>query len=356
LGQSGTAAAPSNDDASYAVFDFPFGASLSSVSVVGINDQGYIAGTLGDQNGNQHGYVRDPQGNFAIFDAPNAVVTNVSAINNFGETTGQLIDPGNNFRGFLRDAQGNFTVFDPPNSGNTAPTSINSKGEIAGQFADVTQHRARGFIRDAEGNFTVFDATPETQNTTPYSINEAGDTAGVSLNSDQGQSFVRDSQGSLIVFDTSAISEAPNLYLGTFGQHMNNAGEITGNIRIALHRFRGFVRDRQGDITIFDAPNAEPNSVNSIPGTLPTGINDAGQIVGDFSDAIQRQSRGFVRDRQGNLTVFDPPNSGGTVATAINNQGQIAGLFSDVTQGGNDRGFLRFPNAGHGQDGQSPSQ
>jgi hypothetical protein len=351
LAQSGSALVPDDDHASYVVFDAPNGMSMY---ILGINDRGEVTGDLVDIAGNSHGFVRDAQGTFTVFDAPNAITTSISNINNHGEITGQLTDTGGNFRGFVRDRQGNFTVFDASNSDNTGPTSINNKGEIVGQFGDVVQHRTRGFIRDMEGNFTTFDADPNAHDTTPYAINELGDVAGVFIATDQWQSFVRDSQGVLVVFDTSAISEAPNLYLGTFALSMNNEGEVTGNVRIALHRFRGFVRDRQGDLVVFDAPNSAPDSVESIPGTLPVRINDAGQIVGYFSDAIQRTARGFVRDRQGNFTIFDAPNSGGTVATSINNRGEIAGTFSDVTQGGKTRGFLRFPDVQDGNDGENP--
>jgi hypothetical protein len=62
------------------------------------------------------------------------------------------------------------------------------------------------------------------------------------------------------------------------------------------------VRDQNGNITAFDAPNA---SATYAFGTDPESINAGGDVMGFFLDASQVKYRGFVRDQNGNFTVFD---------------------------------------------------
>jgi hypothetical protein len=70
-------------------------------------------------------------------------------------------------------------------------------------------------------------------------------------------------------------------------------------------------------------------------------INARGDVAGSFLDATQAyRFRGFLRDINGDLTVVDPPNSSFTVATGINNRGEVAGSFIDSSEGGKNRGFL----------------
>jgi probable HAF family extracellular repeat protein len=79
----------------------------------------------------------------------------------------------------------------------------------------------------------------------------------------------------------------------------------------------------------------------NVPGALftqPSGINDAGQIVGLFGDATSRD-HGFLKDGA-IFTTFDVPGATlGTFATGINDAGQIVGSFLDAM--GNPHGFLK---------------
>src|SRR5207244_8537196 len=57
-----------------------------------------------------------------------------------------------------------------------------------------------------------------------------------------------------------------------------------------------------GDITVFDAPNASFTQAFS--------INAGGDVTGYFSDVSQSyKGRGFVRARNSDITVFDAPNA-----------------------------------------------
>jgi probable HAF family extracellular repeat protein len=97
----------------------------------------------------------------------------------------------------------------------------------------------------------------------------------------------------------------------------------------------GFILDRGRYITIA-APRAGDEPV-------PIGINDHGQIVGEYIVDSNRES-GFIRDQRGRINRFLVPGARGTEATDINNRGQIVGTYSDDTPIVNDsarpRAFL----------------
>jgi hypothetical protein len=60
------------------------------------------------------------------------------------------------------------------------------------------------------------------------------------------------------------------------------------------------------------------------PTTVATGINKAGQIVGDYFDGSK--NHGFLLTG-GNYITLDPSGSTFTVASKINDAGQIVGTF-----------------------------
>src|SRR5262249_22268165 len=75
-----------------------------------------------------------------------------------------------------------------------------------------------------------------------------------------------------------------------------------------------------------------------VPGASFTeahGINDAGQIVGSFTDG----DHGFLKDAA-TFTTIDAPGAILTGALGINDAGQIVGLFDDAT---GRHGFVATP-------------
>jgi uncharacterized membrane protein len=78
--------------------------------------------------------------------------------------------------------------------------------------------------------------------------------------------------------------------------------------------------------------------------TIATGINDAGEIVGEYcttSPACQFDNlQGFLLSK-GSYTAFTIPGAVGTGLSAINNKGLIVGGYEDVA--GFDHGFVAVP-------------
>src|SRR5439155_26413134 len=96
----------------------------------------------------------------------------------------------------------------------------------------------------------------------------------------------------------------------------------------------GFGRNRQRPYTTLDGV---PVAFH----TFPTSINPTGEITGRYfgTNGIRTANHGFVRDRRGTITSFDPPGSLATFATSINPAGEITGYYRDST--GTAHGFVR---------------
>ena len=78
-----------------------------------------------------------------------------------------------------------------------------------------------------------------------------------------------------------------------------------------------------------------------IPGavhTVASGVNDAGIIVGEYTDSSGTR-HGFLW-QGGSFTPLDVPGAAGTVASGINDAGVIVGSFADTL--GGSHGFLLF--------------
>ena len=89
-------------------------------------------------------------------------------------------------------------------------------------------------------------------------------------------------------------------------------------------------------ITVFDAPGA---GTGPRPGHLsfnsPQLINPNGAITGYYTDSAG-VSHGFLRDKNGVITTFDAPGAGtgagqGTLSFAISPDGEITGFYFDAT-------------------------
>jgi probable HAF family extracellular repeat protein len=110
----------------------------------------------------------------------------------------------------------------------------------------------------------------------------------------------------------------------TFGRGINDTGQVVGQFfNGASHGFRL----SQGTFTPIDFPGATV--------TVAHGINKAGQMVGIFNSGTQH---GFLRDGNGAFSVIDVPNATFNEARGINTAGQIAGWFQDAA--GKTHGYL----------------
>jgi probable HAF family extracellular repeat protein len=86
----------------------------------------------------------------------------------------------------------------------------------------------------------------------------------------------------------------------------------------------GFFRDKKGVFTTLDVPHSDL--------TEAVGLNDRGQVVGDYRDASTGVFHGFVWDA-GVFSTIDVPFAGATstAAQGINRFGAIVGFYDDAS-------------------------
>jgi len=125
--------------------------------------------------------------------------------------------------------------------------------------------------------------------------------------------------------------------LGTVATGINPSGDIVGAYVTDDYNFHGFLL-RNGTFTTLDAPGVVFPGPPTTGGTFPTAINPQGDIVGYYNDS-SGGVRGFLLSG-GTYTTIDVPGSNGTTSPAgINARGDIVGSYFDSSSG-QGRGFV----------------
>jgi hypothetical protein len=127
---------------------------------------------------------------------------------------------------------------------------------------------------------------------------------------------------------------------GTLPLGINAAGDIAGMYADKNNAYHGFIRAVDGTITEFNVKGA---GTAGHRGTSPTSINSSGDITGVYTDS-NGVFYGFVRASDGTITTFNAPGGGtsidqGTLPASISDSGVIAGTYRDAS--GVYHGFVR---------------
>jgi hypothetical protein len=233
--------------------------------------------------------------------------------------------------------------FEAPDAGTrsgegTVGISINKSGAVTGYYIDDSGN-THGFVRSANGQITEFDA-PGLSATGPRRINARGQILGEGTllsRTNPKLGFLRNPNGKFV---SIVVPGSPQQ---TLPSGINDTGEIAGSCIDSANSYHGFVRDAGGNYTVFD----EPNAVKGVSGhgTFVSGINANGVITGSYGDTALI-NHGFTRDQFGNFTSFDSPGAGnclgcGTTPTDINLSGSVAGLYVEKTTGLITHSFVR---------------
>jgi probable HAF family extracellular repeat protein len=213
-------------------------------------------------------------------------------------------------------AQYRFSKIDVPGATRTEAVG-NSTHEIVGDFDDATG--THGFVLN-KGAFATIDAPGGVNGTIINGINARGQLAGSYI--DAGGMF----HG---FFDNKGYFTTlyPPGSIRTVCGFINAQGQVVGTYRDANTTRHGFIW-RNGTFTIFNVPGDDP-----VLGTLAFGINDIGEVVGDYVNKNDQHRYGFLRSRKGDFTTFDVPNSAFTIGEGINNAGTIVGYYADQVNG-----------------------
>jgi probable HAF family extracellular repeat protein len=231
--------------------------------------------------------------------------------------------------------QGRYTAFDVPfgQSGGDG-TAIDNRGQIVGGYVDPATNCLRGFLRDGRGRFARIDVPAANGSSTqPMRINDRGVVVG-SYRPDpscqdavQARGFVRDERGR---YSTIQVPGA----VRTQATGVNNRGQVVGDYLTADGAVHGYRWDG-GRFTTIDGPAAASQ-------VTVLDINDRGQMVGVYADTAGAP-HGFLLSN-GRYTTVDMPGVRYTIPYSINNRGQVAGFTTDalpVPAASQVHGFVR---------------
>ncbi len=297
--------------------------NASSTVVTGIDAVGDVVGNYTDSGGVQHGFV-DKSGVFSTIDAPNANSTIVLGVDAAGDVFGYYNDNVTGAeRGFV-DKNGVISTIDVPNGSYTNVTGVDAAGDIFGTYI-TSAGVDEGFV-DRGGVFSTV-AAPNAYWTAVLGIDAAGGIVGnydVIVNSAGTLHYYIEKNG---VFSTlSSEGPADTQLLG-----VNSAGTAAYGSFSNPGTFSGFV---------FVVENGALWALN-VPfvGVHLTGVDAAGDVVGDYINGSgDGFPQGFV-DKNGVFSTINAPNAIETYVTGIDAAGDIFGYYTDI-YGGGQHGFI----------------
>ena len=279
--------------------DFP---GAKGTFAAAIDDRGRIVGSYTDKRDTpairsaEHGFLLDGRGRFRNIDVPGAGATRPGAINNRGQIAGEYVDRAGRSHGYLQDPDGSVTTIDPPGAGATVVTDVDDRGRVVGAFIDAEQTAIGAFVREPDGRFTTI-AHPDAgfYGTVPEGINNDGQIAGSYADAnDRRHGFVLD-DGAYTTVD------APDAPGNTSVLDIDDRGRLVGASGLVSY---GYLADGRGRLIEIDAPGV-------VSDTVPTGVNNRGEIVGHADRGTARSYDGFLRDRRGRFRRIDRPRRQG---------------------------------------------
>jgi hypothetical protein len=271
---------------------------LTFNQLLGINNQGFIAGYFGSGEAGHpnKGYVLRPpfaQGDFGKENFPGSAQTQVTGLNDTGitvgffSTTNAANNADNNNIGFWR-ADGRYhAVSFPTRRGATPPVN-----QLLGVNDSGT---AVGFYNDAKGNAHGYAYNLETRRFKMITVRGA----------------------------TSLTATA-----------INNIGAAAGFYTNAHGATVAFIQFHHGRTITIAFPGASA--------TQALGLNDEGEVVGAYTVGTGNNAvtHGFTW-MNGRFTTVNYPMASSTTINGVNDEGDIVGFYTDAK--GNTDGFLGLP-------------
>jgi len=222
------------------------------------------------------------------------------------------------------------TVYDEPNAtGGTKGNGINTRGDTVGQYV-AADKQTYGFLRLSDGSFSEIKV--DGRETFALGLNDSDVVVGQYLGDRNVIAFIRMPNGKIETIDL------PNSN-GAVALHVNNRWTTTGDFTDAsTGTAHGFIREKNGDLTVFDEPNAP---VGEEVGTYASATNIHGDTAGHYSDE-NFVMHGYIRHNDNTYTEFDVPGAVDTFLFTINARGWVVGFSDDPI--GATHGFVRQPN------------
>jgi len=220
-----------------------------------------------------------------------------------------------------------FTSLDVPKAISTHVRGVDSEGTVVGFYVDQSK-KSHGFLRSPQGELTF-----------PIDyVNKSVPVAGTVINKidPQGETLIgwwSDSASVLhgLVMDrrrnTSVSFDFPATgVVATIPHGINKSGEITGAYTDSSEHSHGFV----ANVSCLSKPTCYQSI--DFPKQQDTelgGVNDKGEIVGEYSEAEGRTVSFLLKGGKFSVLRISSPQ---VHARAINNLGQIVGSYISASQ------------------------
>ena len=250
------------------------------------------------------------------FPKSSVVSTSAYGIANNGASVGQIqVHRFGSVQGYQRSANGRLRTIVFPGAVNTFPTGINNSGLTCGYISIGSG--TQGFFYDGR-TYTAY-LVPGSSFTEIFGINDQGDFVGVANLPGLPDVFGFVSRGGAVT--TIAIPGGSTV----LPQGINNLGQIVGNYLDGAFVTRGFFRDTEGTLTYpIDFPGGSATNL--------TGMNDDGLIVGYAT--VNFQPEAIVLRLPDQFTPYQYPGSIYGLFRGVNNSGLISGTYENFAEGG----------------------
>jgi len=270
-------------------------------TLVGINDQGVVAGKYWDQAENAHVFIGAGSviTTFNVPGEPAAPASGVpllSGVNDARDTAGVYSDANGVYHGYLRSPTGHFTYLDDPQAGavpnegeGTFPQSLNDNNDIVGYYAD-SQGVSHGFVYH-NGRYTTVDI-PGAMATGVWAENDLGVMIGSYYDSVGAARGFIDFHGIIIPFNPPGAGDVAGA--GTYASGISMNGVVVGTYYTASAPTlsEGFIF-KDGKFTALSDPEAGDGANE---GTSPSAIaEDGSAIIGEYWDSVGN-THSFILD------------------------------------------------------------
>jgi probable HAF family extracellular repeat protein len=253
-----------------------------SVFPYAINNSGAIALQADGNGGVGPSYIYSGNTHTQItFPGVDPTATYLQALNNSGGYGGAYVDPSTgNFRGFVY-LNGQYKTVVPPGGAGTDTFvyGLNDHGEAVGSAGGFPTYVSFSYLN---GQFTTLTDPNGPTTTAANGVNNAGDVVGSYIDSNNISHGFLLHNGQYTTLDVPGA--AGGQFQGTAALNISNTGEIVGWYNGSDGLTHGFTY-QNGVFDTVDYPFASGPNPPANTGTFLYGVNDEGQLVGQYTDA-----------------------------------------------------------------------
>jgi hypothetical protein len=272
-----------------------------------INSSNEVVGEYIDSSNIPHGYYRSPSGAITEIAYPGAVWTIAFGINDAGEITGTYQNTSGLTYGFTY-VKGNYATTD-----FASTFGVSKNGAYAGYYWGIDGVQS-GYVASPQPFKLSTVKIPNDQQGSLYGVNKAGVSVGKYVDSNGVEHGLMISGSKVTnIDDSNGVS--------TVCFAINSTNHIVGDYFDTSGNPHGFEYSG-GKFKDIPGPSAALSSD-------ATGINDAGEISGDFFSGTDRTHHGFIL-KGSKYTQLDPPGSTNTFGGRINASASVTFFWVDA--------------------------